>query len=139
MESFNDIKKNDLLGDLQEETSPEPVRKGIRFANFLVDYIVLIILFVLLFRNAAFSQLESQLVFIAMYVPYYSLMEGFLNGRTIGKMVTGTRVARYDNEPMSFGKALVRTFSRLVPFEPLSGFGDAPWHDKWTDTTVVKD
>jgi hypothetical protein len=30
-----------------------------------------------------------------------------------------------------------RSLCRLVPFEPLSGFG-YPWHDRWTKTMVIK-
>jgi len=68
---------------------------------------------------------------------YASIMEAFNKGRTIGKLITGTYAVRNNGQPLDFGTALKRSFCRIVPLEPFSGFG-TPWHDKWTDTTVVK-
>ncbi|RBL88445.1 RDD family protein [Chitinophaga flava] len=138
MESFNDTKNTDLLSDL-EEPAPELASKGLRFANYLVDFLVIFVVLICLMNFAQLAMAEIQVIYIVFFLLYYSIMEGLMNGRTIGKMVTGTRVVTRDNEPISFGKALGRSASRLVPFEAFSLlFGDAAWHDNWTNTIVVK-
>ena len=35
------------------------------------------------------------------------------------------------------GKIVLRSLSRLVPFEAFSCLGDRGWHDRWTQTFVV--
>ena len=39
---------------------------------------------------------------------------------------------------LTFKDALLRSLSRCVPFEVLSGFSTLTWHDSWTGTMVVK-
>ena len=34
--------------------------------------------------------------------------------------------------------AFLRTVIRIIPFEVISGIRDECWHDKWSDTTVVR-
>ena len=72
------------------------------------------------------------------YLIYYSFCEKAFKGYTLGKLITGTRAIRDDGKELTFKDALLRTLSRIVPFEAFSGFGDRPWHDSWTNTTVVK-
>ena len=69
---------------------------------------------------------------------YYIFCEAAFKGYTLGKLITGTRAVRISGEPLSFRDVLMRSLSRLVPFEAFSGFGTAPWHDTWTKTTVIK-
>jgi uncharacterized RDD family membrane protein YckC len=66
-------------------------------------------------------------------------MENFTNGRTIGKLLTGTTVVTdYGSKP-STGAFMLRTLSRFMPFEAFSFFSaNGKWHDTWTDTVVVK-
>jgi uncharacterized RDD family membrane protein YckC len=68
---------------------------------------------------------------------YYSFLEIVFSGRTVGKFCTRTRAIRVDGQPFRAKDAIFRSLVRLVPFEAFSGFG-VPWHDRWTDTTVVK-
>lgn len=72
------------------------------------------------------------------YAIYYSLSEKFFNGYTLGKLFTKTRAVRNDGGELTWKDAIHRSFSRFLPFEFLSGFAEKPWHDSWTDTTVVK-
>ncbi|CAL1520229.1 RDD family protein [Chitinophaga sp. MM2321] len=147
MEQVNETNSHDLLSDLKEAHTFEPATRWHRFANFVIDYIVVLgILLVLIVAFYTLSDateelgtLELQILFAVLFVVYYGLMEGYVNGRTVGKMITKTRVVRHDEQPMSVSKALLRGVTRLVPFEPLTGFGSAPLHDKWTDTYVIKD
>jgi uncharacterized RDD family membrane protein YckC len=71
------------------------------------------------------------------YLIYYTFCEWVFKGVTLGKLVTGTRAVREDGTEIGFKEAILRTLSRIVPFEQFSGFG-TPWHDTWTRTTVIK-
>jgi hypothetical protein len=69
---------------------------------------------------------------------YYIIMEGLL-GRTIGKFVTRTKVEFIDKTQNKFVAVLIRTVSRIIPFEPLSIFFDEKnimWHDKFSKSKV---
>lgn len=78
---------------------------------------------------------------LSLFAPfiYYVGFEAAF-GRTPGKLLTGTRVVTLTGEPPSFGQCLGRAFARCVPFEPLSFLGGdgVGWHDKWTDTRVIR-
>lgn len=72
------------------------------------------------------------------YIVYYTLCEKLFKGYTLGKIITGTRAIRQDGNELTFKDALLRSLSRCVPFEVLSGFSTLTWHDSWTGTMVVK-
>ena len=129
-----------------------PADKGLRFANLIIDTIafyILIFLFGMLLAVIApemFSDegdvspsLTLNLFVIIIYLLYFILMEGLFKGKTLGKLITGTRAVKEDGSSITIGDAFKRTLSRFVPFEPLSALGYRPWHDKWTDTVVVKE
>lgn len=150
MESVNPSSMNhDLLGDLDEIVEMNYASKGQRFGSYIIDSIIIYVinlgistLLALLTgfdaKNGVASLLLSFLLSYTGYVVYYTLMEGFLQGRTLGKMITGTYALGMDGKPLTLQQAFYRSLCRIVPFEPLSAFGGAPWHDKWTNTTVVK-
>jgi uncharacterized RDD family membrane protein YckC len=72
------------------------------------------------------------------YLLYYTLCEKLFKGYTLGKIITGTRAIRQDGGELTFKNAVLRSLSRLVPFEVFSGFSTLAWHDSWTDTMVIK-
>ena len=72
------------------------------------------------------------------YIIYYTFCEKVFHGYTLGKLVSGTRAIRENGDELRFKDALLRSLCRLVPFEALSGFGYRTWHDKWTNTYVIK-
>jgi uncharacterized RDD family membrane protein YckC len=78
------------------------------------------------------------IVGIFNYLFYYTICEKAFKGYTLGKLLTGTRAIREDGEELTFKDALLRTLSRIVPFEVLSALGGSPWHDAWTKTRVIK-
>jgi uncharacterized RDD family membrane protein YckC len=78
------------------------------------------------------------LVGILNYLVYYTICEKLFRGYTLGKLITGTRAIRQDGNELTFKDALLRSLSRLVPFEVFSGFNTLTWHDSWTDTMVIK-
>ena len=80
----------------------------------------------------------AYIVGIFNYLIYYTICEKLFKGYTLGKLITGTRAIRQDGGELTFKNALLRSLSRLVPFEVFSGFSSLTWHDQWTDTMVVK-
>jgi uncharacterized RDD family membrane protein YckC len=78
----------------------------------------------------------SLILFLGYYVP----QEAF-TGRTLGKIVTKTKVICSDGRKLTFGKAVGRTFCRLIPFEWFSFTGNVRgpigWHDRIPKTIVI--
>lgn len=75
---------------------------------------------------------------IAFYVIYYVSFE-VISGRTLGKVLAGTRVVTTSGLALSIPTALVRTLCRLLPFEPMSfSLGESWWHDSLSRTQVVR-
>ncbi|NML41446.1 RDD family protein [Chitinophaga sp. G-6-1-13] len=139
MDSFNQAKNSDLLSDLQEPVAFDHASKGQRFANLLIDGVILGVAQNIFAAILGLGTFEAIGIGLVVNLAYYTGMEGFGGGRTVGKMVTGTRVVSTNGEALTTGRILLRTVCRWVPFEPFSMlFGDAPWHDTWTDTAVVK-
>lgn len=125
------------------------VSGGIRFANFLIDYVMVIILMFIAIIFLALSgfnvdaigesQLYSYGVAILVHFIYYTFAEG-LTGRTIGKLITGTKVVSDDGTAPSIGQVALRSICRHIPFEPFSFLGSTAngWHDSISATYVVK-
>jgi len=121
--------------------------KGRRFANLILDtfgyeLLVFVLAFVLSLTSRSLAQeiaAHSFLFAIAIMLAYYAGCET-LFGRTLAKLVTGTRVVSETGEPATFRQVLIRTLCRMVPFEPFSCLGDPPvgWHDRWSGTRVVR-
>jgi uncharacterized RDD family membrane protein YckC len=121
--------------------------QGIRFANYLIDLIVFYAFsfavgFVLYYVELGalldgLNELVLNLISLLVYVAYYTLLEG-TTGKTIGKMITGTRVVTEDGQKPGWGQLIGRNFTRLIPFEPFTMLTGNPWHDSWTNTRVVK-
>ena len=129
----------------------EPATTGQRFANYFIDAIVFYVLIAIIIVPVVMKMNVDDLdggSFLGIYYltvfgiifAYYTLLEGS-KGKTVGKMITKTKVISEDGSPISYGKAFTRTLCRLVPFEFISAFidGGRMWHDKWTDTRLVKD
>ncbi|WP_243302300.1 RDD family protein [Geothrix oryzisoli] len=128
----------------------ELVGSGTRFANFMIDNIICYTLqfsfgaaIVLIFKADGANHLQTgcmgSLYGILITITYYSFME-YKFGFTLGKLVTKTRVVDETGGPISLGKAIGRSFSRYIPFEPFSFFGaeSRGWHDSISKTCVVK-
>jgi uncharacterized RDD family membrane protein YckC len=130
----------DLLQDIESEILLHPASTGQRFANYIIDVIAFVILYVVLLF--AFDSFSNELFYPFMQYPililYYTIFEGITQGRTLGKYITRTKVYKTDGGNITFKDAFLRSLSRLVPFEPFSAFNGYPWHDKWTNTIVSK-
>ncbi|MFT3826463.1 MAG: RDD family protein [Chitinophagaceae bacterium] len=142
--------ETDLLQEFEAEYEEASV--GQRFGNYIID---LVSFYILIIGGGALVVMTTQsdslirildsipsildrLLTLIVFGLYVLIIEGITKGRTLGKIITGTRAIRDDGAAFNWGDAFGRGFSRMVPFEPFSGFSGYPWHDKWTNTRVVK-
>ena len=128
---------------------------GKRFANLLIDRVACVVVEggvgaavgllerygfitggVAWFQNN--SWLENMLFGLAITLGYYTVCERAV-GRTLGKLVTGTKVITTEGTRPTLKQILGRSLARCVPFEPFSFLGGLPsgWHDRWSGTCVV--
>ena len=128
---------------------------GKRFANYIID---LIVFYALLFGSgiiigllnpAAFDSLPEddsfgyglldRLIGLVLYGLYMFLVEALFKGKSLGKLITGTRAVNEDGSNLSPKTALLRGLSQAVPFNAFSALGTPsyPWHDKWTKSYVI--
>lgn len=142
--------KSHVEAQLPEAVQIVPASKGLRFANMLIDYIGLTILgaivgFVtyMLFQEAGIAYLESvpdYVYGVGITLVYYIALEA-TTGRTLGKLITGTRVVNEEGLPASFTQIVGRSFTRMIPFEAFSFLvisNGRGWHDSLPKTYVVK-
>lgn len=114
---------------------------GKRFLNFMIDFLLLQNLsyfLAYLLLKTSLAIIDVSIIFPLVFFVYYFIMEGAF-GRTLGKIVTRTRVISTTGNKINFPNAFARTIIRFIPFEPISVVlkGSSWWHDKWTDTMVV--
>ena len=110
-----------------------------RLATFVLDLLFFVVLAAFVEALSPWEAKGRAAEFFAsagLYAGYYLIQEGFW-GRTLAKLITGTRVVALDGSPPAFLRILERTFVRLVPFEPLSFLSSTGWHDEWSRTKVV--
>jgi uncharacterized RDD family membrane protein YckC len=128
----------------------ELATKGRRFLNLIIDsfcyyFAVTFVLVVMAIADPSLARavldnfLLRTLVSLVVMFCYYAGFEA-LFGRTIGKLLTGTRVVTVTGARPALGQIALRTLSRMVPFEPFSCLSDPPigWHDQWSGTRVVR-
>jgi len=125
-----------------------PASQGKRFANLLIDSMAMFVFLFVIGMVLAMvggadpdepsSRLLDYLINILIGTTYYTLLEGF-TGKSLGKLITGTKVVDANGNPPTFGIALLRSICRYIPFEPFSFLSsDARgWHDSITKTWVV--
>lgn len=144
------MEQESLLADL--EFRPVLATTGQRFVNYIIDGIFFYLVIVALawafiigsdarFYSTSDGSFTDQLIFriagLLVYAFMYFLLELGLKGRSIGKLVTGTKAVNEDGSDMSTQTLLIRSLSRAVPFEQFSAFGARPWHDRWSHTYVI--
>jgi uncharacterized RDD family membrane protein YckC len=143
----------------KEYIASRPVKSiasGPRFGHFIIDGIVFQIvlyvvqyLFELLLSWTRFNismsltiGLVYALIILLLYPLFYALCE-FKFQRTPGKYLTRTIVIDiYGNKP-DLRTITLRSMVRIVPFEAFSCLGEDSgsrgWHDRWSETWVVKE
>lgn len=127
---------------------------GKRFANYIIDMAVFYGLAILsgiviaLVNPVAIESIDDddigfnlpdRLLGLVLYGIYMFAIEAIFKGKSLGKLITGTRAVNEDGSNVSPKAALLRGLSRAVPFNAFSALGNPayPWHDKWTKTYVI--
>ena len=113
------------------------MKRRIRFLNFIIDSLVFLVIVVsasFVFRDIV-EQNEMKIYSIVFYCAYYFLFE-LLLGRTIGKMITKTKVVdKHSKEDPSFIQILLR----LIPLDYISYlFSSNGIHDYLSSTQLIK-
>jgi uncharacterized RDD family membrane protein YckC len=128
---------------------PTPAGQGARFANFVIDYlaqlaigfVVGVLIMVIGGQEGAdfIEQIPGLFIGTPIFLVYYFVFEA-TTSRTLGKLITGTKVVNQDGRTPTLGQIAGRTFCRLIPFEAFSFLGALPrgWHDSVPKTFVVK-
>ncbi len=113
---------------------------GSRFAAFIVDLLIQIVVFVLVLTALIFAgfdfealidELQFQVVAFAItlltlfHLLYFSLIEPFMGGQTPGKKLFGIRVINQNGEPEGAFESAFRNFLRIVYVFPFLYLMDA--------------
>jgi uncharacterized RDD family membrane protein YckC len=127
----------------KEKVDSNVVGSGIRFLNFIIDFIIwLIIAGILTFPLSANDENQMLLGYVIMFatfIGYYAIMEIKFQ-KTIGKFITKTRVVKMNGDKPANSDIITRTFCRLIPFDRISFlFTKNGIHDFLSKTKVVKD
>ena len=144
----------DLFDDMQYKLVQAGMGK--RFLNYFIDAIVFgVLIFIALVVLATINPqtIESlikknetgdfsfveQLLIQVIYGTYMFIVEALFKGKSLGKLITGTRAVRQDGTPVTVRDTQLRGLCRMVPFNAFSALGTPsyPWHDRWTKTYVI--
>jgi uncharacterized RDD family membrane protein YckC len=126
-----------------------------RLANYIIDTLVIYLLalginsvYIVLFSEGLGLELnESYLlsglgVFnFLLWALYYLLFE-MSTGKSVGKLITRTRVVNEAGERPSPKQIIWRSLARLIPLDVFSYLDKNPprgWHDKLSGTQVAED
>jgi len=121
---------------------------GKRLANYVIDltvfYIILFSVYIcigILFSGIldGINDLVDRLIAMVCYGFIMCLIEAVSRGKSIGKLITGTKAVNLDGSEINFAKAFTRNMIRVIPFNAISGLSSPcnPWHDRLSDTMVV--
>ena len=136
--------ENQVIKKIENNT----VGSRIRFVNFLIDFMVIFILYFIIVpvietflplvnqTERAIYRIGSLVFFVALY--YIPLEHGFQ--KTLGKIVTKTKVVTLEGNKPELIDIISRTFCRLIPFDRFSFFYSRNgFHDAISRTKVIKD
>ncbi len=135
------------LKDGKREIKFVRVKRGTRFVHYIIDAILMVLIFspilmtflrkfVIGIQYKIGEELTIYLVALVSGLLYYGIFEGFFR-TTPAKYITDSAVAGYVSEKVNGSQILGRTFSRKIPFEAFSFFGELGWHDQLTETVVA--
>lgn len=132
--------------------------KGKRLLNYFIDlaffYALFMLLGMLLYLIAElttneeliyflielenFNPLIDRLLTAVLLVIYYVILES-LSQKSIGKLITRTKVVLENGEKPAFEVFIKRSLCRIIPFDQLSFLGKKGWHDSISKTYVIDD
>ena len=132
---------------LEPSEAAEPASRWRRLANLLVDLLGILLVSLLagillgtvsVVAHIDVSEFTGPAFSFSIVVLYYFVSEA-LSARTLGKLVTGTRVVTESGGRPGLSQILARSLCRFVPFEAFSFLSRRRpgWHDRWSKTRVV--
>lgn len=140
---------------LEEATNDSIAGKGLRFTNFILDWVFFVIfsfivgiilgIYLAFYWPEGLDRLDELGIF-ANYIMgfvvgmiYYTFFES-LTGRTPAKYITRTKVLLENGKKPPFKTILLRSLYRFIPFEAFSflGSGEGGLHDTLSKTIVVR-
>ena len=141
---FQNIREKVTIEKQQKQkVDSNVVGSGIRFLNFIIDFIIWLILAAILTfplnANDGTHMLIGYMVMFVSFITYYIIMEIKFQ-KTIGKFITKTKVVKMNGEKPENSDIITRTFCRLIPFDRISFlFTKNGFHDNLSKTKVIKD
>ncbi len=136
--------------DLTAIVQKNKADKSLRFANYLIDFSCVIIISLIVgaligLLSVIFNfdiyfldnELISRLVGLFILLFYYTSIETLTKGRSVGKLITGTKVVTLEGQQPANSVFLKRSLCRIIPFEAFSFLGKNGWHDSIPKTAVV--
>ena len=113
---------------------------GHRFLHYLLDILFLLPFWLLLVNMIPYPDesgytLLLRSAFILLYL-FYCLISEAIFRQTFGKLVTNSCVVS-NGINLTFGRVIIRTLCRIIPFNAISFLFRANWHDKVSSTAVV--
>ena len=129
--------------------------KGQRLLNFIIDLFIIYVIEISIGTTiiligdlsksdtasnwvSSLSAVESFFFGLVILFFYYLITEMYFS-RTFGKYFTKTIVVKHEGSRPNMKSIIVRTLSRLIPFEPFSFLtAERGWHDTLSVTYVVK-
>lgn len=122
-----------------------------RFANYLIDSIICILIFSFYLFNIIYNSKNNDwidpgnvkfIIYLSYFlfnVLYFLFFEIFF-GSTPGKFLTQTSVIHNKGKNLNFKTIIIRSLSRHIPLEAFSFFGSSGgWHDILSNTSVIKE
>lgn len=124
------------------------VGSQIRFVNFVIDFMVIFILYSLIVpvvetllplvnrTELSIYRIGSLVFFVALYyIPFEHKTQ-----KTLGKIITKTKVVTFEGNKPELMDIISRTFCRLIPFDRFSFlYSRNGFHDAISRTKVIKD
>ncbi len=144
--TFDEIRETATIErEKQEEVDEGLAPLGLRFVNCIVDiFAAYIVVWGTIFVAAIILPfVEHPVVFtilmLGSWFAYYAIME-LLFQKTLGKILTRTRVVKLNGDRPGQGEIVVRTFIRFVPFDAITYlFMTHGLHDALSKTKVIRD
>ncbi len=142
------IKKATIEKEQKKKVDSNVVGSGIRFLNYIIDFIVAYLLILVVFiilgvfiTSTVDDILAAFLTFIiafGTFLSYYAFME-IKYQKTIGKFITKTKVVKINGEKPNASDIITRTLCRLIPIDGISYlFVKNGIHDYLSKTKVIK-
>ncbi len=133
------------LADEQKQIENNQVSSLIRFLHFVIDTFAWLIVASIIGRlltpllTGTNENILAYFILAVSFFSYYIFMESTYQ-KTIGKIITKTKVITTDGKKPNTADIVRRTICRLIPFDRVSYFFSSNgFHDKLSDTSVVKE